>query len=119
MPVYGGAPAGYSAADYARDFAIFRRFAQSDAPGMKIVGPGSVGEAVLQPRMAAQAAASLLSTNAILSASPPPKYDVFSYHFYGAASIRCTSIGAGVQTSPRQLCRKSGSRARTRATISM
>ena len=100
MPVYGGAPAGYNAPDYARDFAIFRMFVQADAPGMAIVGPGSVGEAVLQPRMAAQAAAGLVSTNAMLSTNPPPKYDVFSYHFYGAASIRCASMGAGVQTTP-------------------
>jgi hypothetical protein len=35
-----------------------------------------------------------------LSASPAPKYDVFSYHFYGAASIRCVAMGAGVQTTP-------------------
>ena len=100
MPVYGGAPTGYSAADYARDLAIFHRFAKADAPGMAIVGPGSVGEAVLQPRMAEQATVGVVSTNAMLSASPSPKYDVFSYHFYGAASIRCASMGAGVQITP-------------------
>jgi hypothetical protein len=100
MPFYGGAPTGYSAEDYARDFAIFRSFAQADALGMAIVGPGSVGEAVLRPRMVEQAKAGFISTNAILSASPPPKYDVFSYHFYGAVSIRCASMGAEVQTTP-------------------
>jgi hypothetical protein len=97
MPVYGGAPTGYSAPDYARDFAIFRSFAEADAPDMAIAGPGSVGEAVLQPRMPERARVGFVSTDAMLSASPPPKYDVFSYHFYGAASIRCASMGAGVQ----------------------
>ena len=32
MPSYGGAPRGYSAATYARDFAVFRQFARSAAP---------------------------------------------------------------------------------------
>jgi heparanase len=30
MPTYGGAPEGYTAGDYARDFALFRRFATAD-----------------------------------------------------------------------------------------
>ena len=102
MPVYGGAPSGYSAQDYARDFAIFRGFAEADAPDMAIAGPGSVGEAVLQPRMPEGARAVFLSTDAMLSASPPPKYDLFSYHFYGAASIRCASKGANVQITPEE-----------------
>ena len=100
MPVFGGAPAGYSAADYARDFAVFRKFAAADAPDMAIVGPGSVGEGVLQPRMSSATTAGFVSTNDMLSADPRPRYDVFSYHFYGAASIRCESMGAGAQTTP-------------------
>jgi heparanase 1 len=100
MPVYGGAPTHYNAADYARDFAIFREFAKANAPEMAIVGPGSVGEDVLQPAMSGTATAGFISTNAMLSATPPPKYDVFSYHFYGAASLRCVSMGAGTQTTP-------------------
>lgn len=100
MPVYGGAPGGYNAQDYARDFAIFHRFAETDAPDMLIAGPGSVGEAVLQPRMSKETSAAFVSTNAMLSASPPPKYDLFSYHFYGAASIRCASMGTNVQITP-------------------
>jgi hypothetical protein len=100
MPLFGGAPTGYNAADYARDFVIFRKFAAANAPDMAIVGPGSVGEGVLQPLMSGVATASFVSTNEMLSANPPPKYDVFSYHFYGAASIRCLSMGAGVQTTP-------------------
>jgi heparanase len=99
MPVYGGAPTGYDAADYTRDFAIFRKFATASAPDMAIVGPGSVGEGVLQPAMSGVATAGFVSTNDMLSAKPPPKYDIFSYHFYGAASVRCRSMGAGAQTT--------------------
>lgn len=99
MATYGGAPAGYTAADYARDFAVFRAFARADAPGMAIVGPGSVGEGVLVP-MLGGASVGFISSNAMLSADPAPKYDVFSYHFYGAASIRCAQMGAATQTTP-------------------
>ena len=40
----GGAPAGYDAAAYGRDFKVFRAFAKQTAPDMLILGPGSVGE---------------------------------------------------------------------------
>jgi heparanase len=87
----GGAPAGYDAAAYARDFAIFRPFAKAAAPGMLIVGPGSVGEGgvTLVP-------GPLLGTAELLAAEPRPVFDVFSYHFYGAASNRCASSMPGV-----------------------
>jgi hypothetical protein len=65
---------------------------------MRIVGPASVGEAVLLPAMSGNAP-SVLKTADLLSASPRPVFDVFSYHFYGAASIRCASMGAGAQTT--------------------
>ncbi|RCS31683.1 hypothetical protein DEO45_00775 [Rhodanobacter denitrificans] len=100
MPVYGGAPKGYTAQDYARDFAVFRAFAAKAAPDMKIVGPGSVGEGVLMPAMGGGGLATgLVRTAAMLAATPAPKVDIFSYHFYGAASIRCASMGAGAQTT--------------------
>jgi hypothetical protein len=94
MPEYGGAPAGYDAAAYARDFAVFRSFAEEAVPSMRIVGPASVGEAVLLPAMEPGGVA-LLETPDLLAATPRPVYDIFSYHFYGAVSIRCASMGAG------------------------
>jgi heparanase 1 len=84
----GGAPKGYNAEDYARDFAVFRSFAKAEVPNMLIVGPGSVGEGItLMP-------GSLLPTSDLLAASPHPQFDVFSYHSYAAASQRCTPEGA-------------------------
>ena len=100
MPEYGGASAGYDAAAYARDFAVFRPFAETTAPGMAIVGPAGVGEAVLMPAMQGGGwASAVLRTPDLLSADPRPAFDIFSYHFYGAASIRCASMGAGAQTT--------------------
>lgn len=86
----GGAPAGYDAANYARDFAVFRQFARVAAPAMLIVGPGSVGEGIrLVPTP-------LLKTTDLLSAYPRPVFDVFSYHSYAAASERCTALEKAV-----------------------
>ena len=44
LAAMGGAPAGYNAMAYARDFKIFRAFARQAGPDMLVLGPGSVGE---------------------------------------------------------------------------
>ena len=92
----GGAPDGYNAATYARDEAAFRTFVQASAPDMLIVGPGSVGEGgvtVVPPTMPMLHSADLLGTD------PKPKFDVFSYHYYGAVSKRCEAMGPGLGTT--------------------
>ena len=88
MPTFGGAPQGYNAAAYARDFAIFRPFVKRVAPDMAIVGPGAVGEATL---MSAGSMPGMIRSADLLSASPRPVFDIYSYHHYPAASIRCAS----------------------------
>jgi hypothetical protein len=98
MPEYGGAPAGYDAVAHARDLAAFRAFVEKAAPDMKIVGPAVVGEDGLLPAASGKAP-SILKTTDLLSVSPRPVFDIFSYHFYGAASIRCASMGAATQTT--------------------
>jgi hypothetical protein len=74
LPAIGGAPAGYDAAAYGRDFKIFRSFAKQTAPEMMVLGPGAAGEAPL--------ASDLLAASG-------PGVDVFSYHHYGTLSERC------------------------------
>jgi hypothetical protein len=74
LPAISGAPAGYDAAGYGRDFKIFRSFAKQTAPEMMVVGPGGAGEA--------QLASELLAASG-------PGVDVFSYHHYGTLSERC------------------------------
>ena len=85
----GGAPKGYDAAAYGRDFAVFRPFARETAPDMLILGPGSVGEAV-----PLAAGISLLKSEDMLAAAGRG-LDVFSYHFYGAVSQRCAAMMKG------------------------
>ena len=93
----GGAPKGYDAAAYARDIAVFLPFARQAAPGMVILGPGSVGEGIsLVP---AGMARGQLKTEDLLTAAGPA-FDAFSYHFYGALSKRCAGMVPGAGTTP-------------------
>jgi hypothetical protein len=92
----GGAPDGYDAATYGHDEAAFRTFVQASAPDMLIVGPGSAGEGgitIVPPTMP------MLHSADLLAADPKPKFDVFSYHYYGAVSERCEAMGPGLGTT--------------------
>jgi hypothetical protein len=80
---YGGAPEGYDAAYYDRDFAVFRTFMDQALPDMIILGPGSTGEGGII------GAGSEVSTDSIFAKIPKPGFDIFSYHFYGGVSKRC------------------------------
>jgi hypothetical protein len=100
MPTYAGAPKGYDASDYANDFAAFAQFIRSVAPEMRLVGPGSVGEGILMPLLGTSFMPGYVSTKAMMTASPAPVFDIFSYHTYSAVSIRCASMGSGAQTTP-------------------
>ncbi len=92
----GGAPKGYDAAAYGRDLAVFQPFLKKAAPEIVLLGPGSVGEGVsLAPPNMGPA---ILKSEDLLKAAGPV-FDVFSYHFYGAASKRCASMGAASQTT--------------------
>ncbi|HKW11266.1 MAG TPA: hypothetical protein VJO33_12870 [Gemmatimonadaceae bacterium] len=100
MPTYAGAPKGYAAANYAKDFAVFAPFIRAVAPDMRIVGPGSVGEGILMPLIGTRSMPGYVSTESMMTATPPPVFDIFSYHTYPAVSIRCASMGSGAQTTP-------------------
>jgi heparanase 1 len=90
----GGAPKGYDAPAYAKDFAVFKKFVQSDAVGMVVLGPGGVGEgSALAPSFM-----HLVKTEDILAATGPA-FDAYSYHSYGGVSSRCGGMGAPA-TSP-------------------
>ena len=72
----GGAPAGYDAAGYERDFKVFRSFVKE----IKVLGPGTVGETAY--------------ASDLLAASGPGGVDAFSYHHYGTLSERCSGTSA-------------------------
>ena len=78
LAVISGAPPGFDAAAYGRDFRLFRALAKQVAPGMMILGPGAAGD-----------------TDAVsnLLAASSPGVDAFSYHHYGMVSERCGGRG--------------------------
>jgi heparanase len=90
----GGAPNGYDATAYARDFTVFHAFAKQSAPDMLILGPGGVGEgASLAP-----ASMRLLSSESLLQATGHG-IDAFSYHSYGGVSSRCAPASTAMANS--------------------
>jgi hypothetical protein len=86
----GGAPKGYDAAMYGRDFKVFHPFVKKAAPTMVILGPGSVGESGMLT--GGLPGVPMLKSEDMLAASGPG-IDAFSYHFYGAVSKRCARDG--------------------------
>jgi len=84
----GGAPKGYSPADYGRDVAVFVPFIRREAPNMILLGPGSTGEGVTLSAMR------MLKSEDLLTATGPA-FDAFSYHYYGAISTRCSLMAGG------------------------
>ena len=93
----GGAPKGYNAAVYGRDFKVFHPFIKKAAPNMLILGPGSVGESGVLT--AGLPGITMIKSEDMLTASGPG-IDAFSYHFYGGVSQRCAKVGASAGTTP-------------------
>ena len=96
--VIGGAPSGYNGEAFAKDVKVFRGFLKSESPTTIFLGPGSIGEGV--SLMPAGSNMPFMHTEDMLKATGPA-FDVFSYHFYGTISRRCTaSLGPNAGTSP-------------------
>jgi heparanase len=96
--VIGGAPSGYDAEAFGKDVKAFHSFLKTESPTTIFLGPGSIGEGVsLAP---AGSRMPFIHTEDMLKATGPV-FDVFSYHFYGTISRRCTaSLGPNAGTSP-------------------
>ena len=90
----GGAPAGYDAAAYARDVAVFKPFLKQTSPDTLFLGPDSVMEGGKVPL----AMPGMLHSEDLLRATGPV-YDVFAYHIYGAVSQRCGGGMPGLGTT--------------------
>ncbi len=90
VAVIGGAPKGYDAAAYARDFGVFLPFIRKAAPDLRVLGPGSVGEGGLLANYPG------IKSEAMLAATGPG-VDVFSYHSYNSVSKRCAGAGVTAQ----------------------
>ena len=82
-----GVPAGYDAAAYGRDFAVFQPFFRKAAPKAILLGPGSIGEGI--DLIPGGTGMKLIPSKEMLAAMGPNAVDGFSYHFYGSVSERC------------------------------
>jgi heparanase 1 len=71
-------PSGADATNYGRDISVFRSFLKRASPGTIFLGPGALGGDRAD------------SEN--LFAASGPVFDAVSYHYYGAASQRCTKV---------------------------
>lgn len=100
MASMGGAPQGYDAAAYGRDFRVFDAFMRKEYPGTKLLAPGSVGEANADWAVAMGGYGNQKVLPAAELAASTGDADAFSYHHYGAASQRCKVMGH--QTSADQ-----------------
>src|SRR5260370_2574921 len=75
LAAMGGAPIGYDASAYGRDFRIFHSFMKQTTPETIILGLGTTEDTAI--------AANLLAASG-------PGVDAFSYHYYGTLSERCS-----------------------------
>lgn len=93
IPTAGGEiDKNYNGSDFAEDVAAFNAWAKKEVPNMLTLGPGSVGEGI--PGVSfAMGGMKILPTDSMMSAEPKPVFDVFSYHYYGAASMRMMRSG--------------------------
>jgi len=93
MPTAGGEmDKNYGAGNFAKDVAAFNSWAKKEVPDMLTLGPGSVGEGI--PGVSfAMGGMRVLPADAMMFAEPKPVFDIFSYHYYGAASMRMMRTG--------------------------
>lgn len=83
-----GVPPGYNGDSFGKDYARFSAFLREAEPQALLLAPGTVYERTPSPL-------STLPSTEILPHIDPRAVDGFSFHFYGAASSRCTGGEGG------------------------
>lgn len=100
LAAMGGAPKGYDAVAYGRDYRVFNAFMRKEYPDTKLLAPGSVGESYADWAVAMGGYSDQVTLPAGELAASTTDADAFSYHHYGAVSQRCKD--QGFQTSADQ-----------------
>ena len=96
MMAMSGLPAGYTAADHARDHALFGKWLKENYPECLFVGPCTCGDINMFGEMSAGggiASALKMVTTEELLGDYEAKCDVFSYHYYNGISERGAAMG--------------------------
>ncbi len=88
-------PRGHDADEYARDFAVFSAFMRQAMPTTKLAGPGTA-------KMGVGGIPSIerVSSEDYASATPTPRFDIVSYHYYPALAERCAPANSPQGMSP-------------------
>lgn len=93
IPTAGGdISKDYNATNFAKDQAVYRKWAKTNIPRMKTVGPGTATVGLFTGKLDVPGM-NLLVPDSLMAATPKPVFDVFSYHFYGAISMRMMQSG--------------------------
>lgn len=100
LATMGGAPKGYDAAAYGRDFRAFDAFVKKTAPKMQVLGPSGTGDLGFGDKTESAVAGIKLIKSEDMLRDEGPGLDAFSYHYYGAVSQRCKQFGPSMLTSP-------------------
>ncbi len=97
MLEFSGAPAGYAAADYARDQDIFFGWVRKHYPNCILVGPCTTGDPSLSCNGKRSLSAGIAGiaptcTTQALMEGTTIRPDIFSYHYYNGISERGASL---------------------------
>jgi hypothetical protein len=92
IPMAGGVDTNYNGRNFAKDVSVFSAWAKKEVPDMLIIGPGSTAEGI-PGQSFARAMKQFITTDSLMSPEPKPVFDVFSYHYYGAVSMRVMRSG--------------------------
>ena len=96
MMAMSGLPQGYTAADHARDQAIFASWLKKNYPDCLMVGPCTCGDVAMFGDMSTGggiASALKMVTTEELMGDEGTHLDVFSYHYYNGVSERGAAMG--------------------------
>lgn len=84
----------YNLTTFAKDLQVFTSWAKKEVPDMLTAGPGAIGEGLPEVSIGEFAKGiTFFTTDGMMSTEPKPAFDIFSYHFYGAASMRMMKSG--------------------------
>ena len=100
MLAASGAPAGYTAKDYARDQDLFFAWVRKNYPGTLLVGPCTTGgDPDSKDSGGIATILESCSTDALMQGTQQP-LDVFTYHYYNGISDRLASVMPQMHWSP-------------------
>jgi hypothetical protein len=92
IPIAGGVDTNYNGRNFAKDIAVFKAWAKKEAPDMMLIGPGSTAEGIPGQSFAGMLK-HFITTDSLMASEPKPRFDIFSYHYYGAMSMRIMRAG--------------------------